>query len=165
MYKDDPPEPREPPSPPPGLPPEPPGGVYGGPAQPPIENPPLPGAPPLPPISPPGPNPNNGGTEVLSIDQIGDIPPPPVPRPPPIRGSGVAGIPGTEAGTFALPGTRAAAPFRTSAFATQRPRFGPGVPMVGGSPGVAGLEGEGLGLDPEQAAEILRVLAARRSPQ
>lgn len=80
----------------------------------------------------------------VPFDEIGDIPPPPVPAPP-----SVAGLPG--AGTFARPGTPGAAPFHTPAYrAPQRgPRFGPGVPMAGG-----------MGMSPEDAAEMLRRLAA-----
>lgn len=94
-------------------------------------------------------------------DQIGDIPPPPLPVPARARitGSGVAGIPGTEAGTFARPGTAAARPFQTPAFAANfRTRFGPGVPNVGGgSTDVSGLSPDML--SPEEAAELLRSLA------
>lgn len=93
--------------------------------------------------------------DVLPADMVGDIPPPPIPSPPPIVGPGVAGIRGTEAGTLSLPGTRGAMPFRTAAFQPVRPRFGPGVPVTGGT----GAPAAGLGLDPEQAAEILRALA------
>jgi hypothetical protein len=157
-------DPREPrdrtPPPPPPLPDDPGGGELieppGGETQP----PPLPSG-----------GGSGGGSDadedVLPSDEIGDIPPPPVPRPPRrprIPGPGVAGIPGTEGGTFAQPGTRAAIPFRTSAFAAQRPmRFGPGAPMVGGGGGVGGQGlGVGGGLSPEEAAELLRALAAGR---
>lgn len=95
-------------------------------------------------------------TDTLSADAIGDIPPPPIPTPP-IVGPGIAGIRGTEAGTLARPGSRAAQPFRSAAFEPKRPRFGPGVPVTGG--GGTGDAGA-LGLDPDQAAEILRALAA-----
>lgn len=103
----------------------------------------------------------NGGVETLPPDLIGDIPPPPIPTPP-ITGSGVAGIKGTEAGTLARPGQRAAAPFRTSSYAPKpQLRFGPGVPAAGGDTAAV----SGLGLDPEQAAEILRQLASRGGVQ
>jgi hypothetical protein len=116
-----------------------------------------------PPVPPTPPVPGNADVTTLSTDLIGDIPPPPVP-PPPIVGSGVAGIPGTEAGTFARPGTRGAIPFRTSAFRPRPPRFGPGVPQAGGgTTDVSGLGGNDLGLSPEQAAELLRQLVAGRA--
>lgn len=93
-------------------------------------------------------------TTPFPTDLIGDIPPPPVPAPPPIVGSGVAGIPGTEAGTFSRPGTRGAMPFRTAAA-----RFGPGMPAAGAS-SMLPMGMEGLGMTPEDAAEILRRMAA-----
>jgi hypothetical protein len=105
-------------------------------------------------------------TDILPPDLIGDIPPPPVPAPPAISGTGLAGIPGTEGSTFARPGTPGAIPFRTPAFFSQRPpRFGPGVPIAGGgSAAVSGLGSEGgIGLSPEEAAELLRSLVAGRA--
>lgn len=121
--------------------------------------------PPVGPSAPPGGEPKiantNQDTDVMPADAIGDIPPPPIPSPP-IVGPGIAGIPGTEAGTLARPGQRAAQPFRSAAFAPVRPRFGPGVPVTGGG-GIGGDVG-GLGLDPDQAAEILRTLADGGGP-
>jgi hypothetical protein len=99
---------------------------------------------------------DDADVQVLPPDAIGDIPPPPVPAPPTIVGSGVAGIRGTEAGTFSRPGTRGAVPFRTAAYQPPRPpRFGPGVPLAGGGD----VGGVGA-LSPEDAAELLRALAA-----
>ena len=83
-------------------------------------------------------------TITLPPDEIGDIPPPPVP-PPPAPIPAPTGIPGT----FAMPGTLAARPFHTAAFAPP-PRFGPGAPIVGG----------GGMLSPDDAAELLRRMAA-----
>lgn len=125
---------------------------------------PAPATPPLPQV------PANQDVSLLGADRIGDIPPPPVPPPPRLRGPGVGGIPGTEAGTLALPGSRGAAPFRTPAFSDPRrgPRFfGPGVPLVGGGPGRVDVGGPadvgaGMPLSPEEAAELLRSLVARR---
>lgn len=102
---------------------------------------------------------SSADVSTLPPDQIGDIPPPPVPAPPITSssvGSGSSGI----TGTFARPGTQAAAPFRSAAYTPkpQQQRFGPGVANVGGDSGV-----QGLGLDPEQAAEILRNRAAGRA--
>lgn len=105
----------------------------------------------------------------LPPDVIGDIPPPPIPQAPPITGPGVGGIPGTEAGTFARPGSMGAAPFRTSAYAAPRQqRFGPGAPIVGGG-GMSGFGGDeggmGMGLGaPDDIGELLRALAASRGP-
>lgn len=106
----------------------------------------------------------------LPSDAIGDIPPPPIPAPPissgvggatpPIPGIGVGGLPGTEGSTFARPGTPAARPFRTPAsYHARPPRFGPGVPQAGG--GIAEVSGLGgvPGLNPDDAAELLRRLA------
>lgn len=104
----------------------------------------------------PGPGVSSAGAATLPSELIGDIPPPPIPAPP-IVGPGVAGIRGTEAGTLARPGSVAAQPFRTSSYAPKPQRFGPGVPTAGGNSGV-----QGLGLDPESAAELLRQLAAGR---
>lgn len=156
----DPREPRQPPQPPP-PPPPPDEGSYSTtiPTQPPA----LPGAPPplgVPPIPPPVPPPSSAGNQdgtALPPDLIGDIPPPPLPS-----GFGVGGAPGAEGSTFARPGSRGAQPFRTPAFFSQRPeRFGPGVPTLGGgSTDVSGLDGEGLGLSPEEAAELLAQLAS-----
>lgn len=146
--------------------------VSGGPAQTPIEfdglnpppsPPPPPGVPPVPPpMAPPEFQPShqiaptapaNQGASALPNDLIGDIPPPPVP-PPPISGPGVSGIPGTEAGTFSRPGSRGVLPLHTAAFTNRKPqRFGPGVPTVGASPDA------GIGISPDDAAEILRRLA------
>jgi hypothetical protein len=51
-------------------------------------------------------------------------------------------------------------PFRTSAYAAQRaPRFGPGTPVVGG--GFGGPD-DPSALGPDEAAELLRALAAGR---
>lgn len=122
-----------------------PSGYTGGPAAPPVE----------------GPVDSNQDVTAMPSDQIGDIPPPPAPSipAPPVRGVGVAGLPGTEGSTFARPGMAAAARFRTPAFLPQRPpRFGPGVPMAGGGTTVAPGGDEGM-LDPERAAELLRSLA------
>lgn len=139
-----------------------------------LPNPPTPGpgAPPppdpgpgtIPPTNPvPGPDPSDMGAGTMPPDLIGDIPPPPVPLPP---GVGVAGAPGLGGSTFARPGTAAAQPFRTPAYFSQRPqRFGPGVPTLGGGsivPGLGGDQGGSLGLDPEEAAELLRAMAAGR---
>lgn len=111
------------------------------------------------------PHPSDNGATSLPSDIIGDIPPPPIPQPP-IVGPGVAGIPGTEAGTFARPGTAAAAPFHTSAYgAARQQRFGPGAPIVGGGGAMSGFGGDeasiGLG-SPDTVAELLRALAAGR---
>ena len=101
----------------------------------------------------------DGDAESLPTDQVGDIPPPPVPAAP-IEGVGVAGIPGTEGSTFARPGSKGAVPFRTAAFQSPHPpRFGPGVPFAGSATtDVSGLGDTGL--DPERAAELLRALAS-----
>lgn len=111
------------------------------------------------------PHPSDSGATSLPSDIIGDIPPPPIPQPP-IVGPGVAGIPGTEAGTFARPGSAAAMPFRTAGYAAARPqRFGPGAPIVGGGGGMSGFGGDegGMGLgSPDAVAELLRALAAGR---
>lgn len=111
------------------------------------------------------PPPSDNGATSLPTDIIGDIPPPPIPQPP-ITGPGVAGIPGTEAGTFARPGSAGAMPFRTPAYTAARSqRFGPGAPIVGGG-GMSGFEGDasgGLGA-PDDVAELLRQLAAGRGP-
>lgn len=125
---------------------------------------------PLPPSAPPtapdptpapapAPAPTSQDAQTMPADTIGDIPPPPVPRrPETILGPGVAGLPGTEAGTFARPGTAAVRPFRTPAYFSARPqRFGPGVPVTGGGAGVSGLAD--LGMGPDEAAELLRRLA------
>lgn len=157
--RDDPRDPREPPPPPPPPPPPAPLPIEPGPIDPPppIEPPPPGGA--------QGPDPD-ADIDILPPDSIGDIPPPPVPRPPrprPITGPGIGGIPGTEAGTLAQPGTRGAVPFRTAAFAPQRPpRFGPGSPIVGGGTGIT--DGTAGGLSQDEAAELLRALAAARTP-
>lgn len=127
---------------------------------PPSTNPPPQPAPtPAPTPSPaPAPAPTSQDASTLPSDEIGDIPPPPIPSRP-IVGPGVAGIPGTEAGTFARPGTAAARPFRSPAFFQKRPpRFGPGVPVAGGSADVQGLAD--LGMGPDEAAELLKALAA-----
>ncbi len=103
--------------------------------------------------------------DTMNNDQVGDIPPPPIPdspRGPTITGPGIAGIPGTEAGTFARPGSQGALAFRSPAFVPKgRPRFGPGVANVGG--GQSPLDaGAGLGLSPDEAAELLKGLAGGR---
>lgn len=104
----------------------------------------------------------NSDVDTMGADQVGDIPPPPIPDAPAplIQGPGVAGIRGTEAGTFARPGSAGAAPFRSPAFVPKRPpRFGPGVANVGG--GQPALDG-GVGLSPDEAAELLAGLAGGR---
>jgi hypothetical protein len=106
---------------------------------------------------PPASDPNQDAN-VMPNDLIGDIPPPPIPPPPTIQGPGVGGIPGTEAGTLSRPGAAGAVPFRTAAYRSPRsPRFGPGVPLVGGASMNVG--DEGLGLQPDEAAELLARLA------
>lgn len=105
---------------------------------------------------------SNNDANTLPPDLVGDIPPPPIPGLPAMtRGSGVAGMRGTEAGTFARPGTAAAAPFRSAAFVPKRPaRFGPGVAMAGGgSTAVQGLDMATPGLNGDDAAELLARLA------
>lgn len=88
----------------------------------------------------------------MPADTVGDIPPPPVPLPPmppaapPMPGPGIAGIPGTEAGTLARPGTRGAAPFHSQ-------RFGPGVPAPSGML-PSGLDA--LGMNPDEMDAIMR---------
>lgn len=129
---------------------------------------PAPGGP-LPPTAPPtspptgaGQNePSDIGADTLGSDQVGDIPPPPFPDMPQplIQGPGVAGIAGTEAGTFARPGSAGAAAFRSPAFVPKRPpRFGPGVANAGGGQGPM----DSLGLTPDEAAELLAGLAGNR---
>lgn len=142
------------------------GSVHGGPVSPPVPYtppgmppPPNPYEPPLPSQGGGGAGPANQGAATIPTDLIGDIPPPPVP-PPPISGPGVGGIAGTEAGTFARPGSRGVLPLHTAAFTNKRPpRFGPGTPTVGASPALPGLDG-GLGISPEAAADLLRRLAS-----
>lgn len=98
---------------------------------------------------------SDAGATVLPADVIGDIPPPPIPTLPNIAG-------GPGAGTFALPGTRGAVPFRTPAFKQtgRSPRFGPGVPTAGSSIAPGGVSDAGVGsLSPDAAAELLRRLA------
>lgn len=131
--------------------------IVGGPAEPPV------------PFEPPGSTPLGGGggfpvepppaaddqdEEVLPTDIVGDIPPPPIPAPPSLPGVGPAGIPGTEGSTFARPGSAGLVPFRTAAYRQPPQRFGPGVPVMGGG-GMAGLS-------PDEAAELLRAMAAGR---
>jgi len=79
----------------------------------------------------PGPPPtSDADTTGLPSDQVGDIPPPPVPAPPPRLGGPKAAV---LPGTFARPGTAAARPFRSNAYAASRPqRFGPGTASAGG---------------------------------
>lgn len=121
------------------------------------------GAPAAPPDQAPSEPVQNGDVNTLPADLVGDIPPPPIPAPPAlIQGAGVGGIKGTEAGTLSRPGSAGAAPFRTSAFTTfHPPRFGPGVANAGGAPtpfsGVS--DNQGLGLNPNDAADLLRRLA------
>jgi hypothetical protein len=147
-------------TPPQVTPPEQDAPVVGIPAAPPVADVPGTEAPPT--AAPPTVD-RNQDADQLAADLIGDIPPPPVPAPPapvaPIKGPGVGGIPGTEAGTLSQPGTPGAMPFHTPAFAgTHTPRFGPGTPVVGGDPAALGDA-----LPPEIVAEILRSLAAGRS--
>jgi hypothetical protein len=122
-----------------------------------------PGTTPPAPAPSPAPLPDpDADASAVPPDLIGDIPPPPVPEAPPITGVGVAGIHGTEGRSFSRPGTPSGARFRTSAFYSQRPqRFGPGVPVLGGANPVPGLDAA-AGLSPEEAAELLAGLAARR---
>lgn len=114
-----------PPAPPVGfLPPSPPGGgVVGGPAGGPV---PGPGpTPPLPPETPAGPP--DGGNPNPNV--------PPGAQQPPGPTDPSAGTPLGIPGTFALPGSPGARPFRTTAFfANHSPlAFGPGVPAAGGA--------------------------------
>lgn len=122
----------------------------------------VPGAPP-PVEAPPSEPPSAGDSDVTQLppDLIGDIPPAPVPaRPARLTGPGVAGLAGSEAGTFARPGSAGAKPFRTPAYAAARaPRVGAGTPVVGGGPRVE--PGVGGMLPPDEAAELLRTLALR----
>ena len=96
------------------------------------------------------------GAQPMPPDQIGDIPPPPIPRPPAgLQGGpglGVGGAPGLEGSTFARPDSRGIRPFQSAG-----PRFGPGVPFSG-SGGSGGVGGD-MGLSPEEAEELMRGLA------
>lgn len=116
-----------------------------------------------PPSAPPPPDAVSQDADTLTLDVIGDIPPPPIPAPAiPRRPTGVAGAPGAP--TFSLPGTAGARPFRTPAFASasRGPGFGPGVAVTGAAPTVAvgdpDEEGYG-GLSADDMGELLRRLA------
>lgn len=146
----------------PSLPPDEEGkvGVPTPTGNPPVALPPDDGSgtvPPIPPILPPPPSVPVGGSDgsdagagTLPTDIIGDIPPPPIPA---AATAGVAGLSG--ASTFAQPGTTGAKPFRTAAFSNPARglRFGPGTKVVGAAPAPV------AGLDPEEAAALLRRLA------
>lgn len=160
----------EPVAPPPALPPEIDAPVRGGPAG--VggsdtgTGEPRPAPPTLPPTGAGQTEPTDAAdsdADTMDNDQVGDIPPPPVPDAPAaplIQGPGVAGIPGTEAGTFARPGTRGATAFRSPAFVPKRPpRFGPGVANVGGGQSPIDV---GLGLSPDEAAELLASIVGGR---
>jgi hypothetical protein len=112
------------------------------------------------PTEDPGPPPaSDSDVTALPSDQVGDIPPPPVPAPPPSLGPPKAAV---LPGTFARPGSAAARPFRSNAYAASRPqRFGPGTASAGGgSAAVAGLGTDtGMGMSPEDAAELLARMA------
>jgi hypothetical protein len=95
------------------------------------------GGDPLPPEAPPDlPPPPEPEPEPLPEPEP-DIPLPPMPSMPPAEN-----LPLGIAGTFAMPGTRAALPFRSPRFLEDRVvgPTGPGTPIFGGLPGFSGVE-------------------------
>ena len=85
------------------------------------------------------------------------------PRPQRTPGIGLGGEAGTEGTTFARPDSRGIRPYQA---AGGPQRFGPGVPFGGGGASGAGSSGmgmgggeEGMGLSPEEAAELMQGLA------
>lgn len=66
-----------------------------------------------------------------------------------------------EGGTFALPGSRGARPFRSGAFGENRGmgRFGPGMRFEGGFSGLGSAEGSGM--TPLSDDDLYRSIAER----
>lgn len=129
----------------------------GQPPVPPIPQPPAPppagGVPGQPPPQAPIPPTDPMGANPLGNELIGDIPPPPnAPK-----------TPGDKHGMFALPGTPAAVPFRTPAFALPRSAGNAPTPSIGGGGGVGSVNSLQGGMPGEDViAELLKRLAMQQ---